>query len=61
VDIIFCRYRRKVENQMNFVDGLSSFKEFGRKNQDKASIGITVDPGCDGEAGGKGSDQELGN
>ncbi len=46
---------------MNFVDGLSSFKEFGRKNQDKASIGITVDPGCDGEAGGKGSDQELGN
>ncbi len=46
---------------MNVVDRLSLFKEFGRKDRDKASIGITVNPGCDGEAGGKGSDQESGN
>ncbi len=46
---------------MNVADRLSSFKMFGRKDWDKASIGITVDPGCNGEAGGKGSDQELGN
>ncbi len=46
---------------MNVADRLSLFKEFGRKDQDKASIGITVDPGCNGEADGKGSDQELGN
>ncbi len=46
---------------MKVGDSLSSFKEFGRKDQDEASIGITVDPGFDGEAGGKGSDQELGN
>ncbi len=46
---------------MNVGDRLSSFKEFGRKDWDEASIGITVDPGCNGEAGGKGSDQELGN
>jgi hypothetical protein len=61
VDIIFCRYRRKVESQMNVADRLSLFKEFGRKDWDKASIGVTVDPGCNGEVGGKGSDQELGN
>jgi hypothetical protein len=60
-DIVFYRYRRKVESQMNVADRLSSFKMFGRKDWDKASIGITVDPGCNGEAGGKGSDQELGN
>ncbi len=46
---------------MNDSDRLSSLKEFRRKDRDEASIGITVDPGCDGEAGGKGSDQELGN
>ncbi len=46
---------------MNVADRLSLFKEFGRKDQDEASIGITVYPGCDGEVGGKGSDQELGN
>ncbi len=50
-----------MESQIKVVDRLSLFKELGRKDQDKASIGITVDPGCDGEAGGKGSDQELGN
>jgi hypothetical protein len=61
VNIIFCRFRRKVESQMNVADRLSLFKEFGRKDRDEASIGVTVDPGCDGEAGGKGSDQELGN
>jgi hypothetical protein len=61
VGIIFYRYRRKVESQMNVADRLSLFKEFRRKDQDEASIGITVDPGCNGEAGGKGSDQELGN
>ncbi len=44
---------------MNVVDRLSSFKEFERKDQEEASIGVTVDPGCNGEAGGKGSDQEL--
>ena len=44
---------------MNVVDRLSLFKEFGRKDWDKASVGVTVDPGCNGEAGGKGSDQEL--
>ncbi len=46
---------------MNFADRLSLFKDFGRKDRDKASIGVTVDPGCYGEAGGKGGDQELGN
>ncbi len=46
---------------MNVADRLSLFKEFGGKDRDKASIGITVDPGCDGVAGGKRSDQELGN
>ncbi len=46
---------------MNVADRLSSFKEFGRKHWDEASIGVTVDPGCNGEASGKGSDQELGN
>ena len=46
---------------MNVADRLSLFKEFGRKDWDEASIGVTVDPGCNGEAGGKGSDQELGN
>ena len=46
---------------MNIADRLSLFKEFGRKDQDKASIGITVDPECNGEAAGKRSDQELGN
>ncbi len=46
---------------MNVADWLSSFKEFGRKDRDESSIGVTVDPGCNGEAGGKGSDQELGN
>ncbi len=46
---------------MNVADRLSSFKEFGRKDRDKASIGVTVDLGCNGEAGDKGSDQELGN
>jgi hypothetical protein len=61
VDIIFCRYKRKVESQMNVADGLSSFKEFRRKDWDEASIGIIVYPGWDGEAEGKGSDQELGN
>ncbi len=44
---------------MNVADRLSLFKEFGRKDRDEASIGITVDPGCNGKAGGKGSDQEL--
>ena len=46
---------------MNVADRLSLFKEFGRKNWEEASISVTVDPGCDGEAGGKGSDQESGN
>ncbi len=46
---------------MNVADRLSSFKEFGRKDRDEASIGVADDPGCNGEAGGKGSDQELGN
>ncbi len=46
---------------MNVADRLSLFKEFGRKDWDKTSISVTVDPGCDGEAGGMGSDQELGN
>jgi hypothetical protein len=46
VDIIFCRYRRKVESQMIVADRLSSFKEFGRKDWDEASIGVTVDPGA---------------
>jgi hypothetical protein len=61
VDIIFCRYRKKVESQMNIADRLSLFKEFRRKDWDEASIGGIVDPGCNGEAGGKGSDQELGH
>ncbi len=46
---------------MNVADRLSLFNEFRRKDRDEASIGVTVDPGCDGEAGGKGSDNELGN
>ena len=46
---------------MNVGDRLSSFKEFRRKDWDEASIGIIVYPGWDGEAEGKGSDQELGN
>jgi hypothetical protein len=46
---------------MNVADRLSLFKEFGKKGRDEGSIGITVDPGCNGEAGGKRSDQELGN
>ncbi len=46
---------------MNNADRLSLFKEFGRKDWDEASIGITVAPGCNGESGGKGSDQELEN
>ncbi len=45
---------------MNVADRLSLFKEFRRKDLDEAIKGVTVDPGCDGEAGGKGSDQELG-
>jgi hypothetical protein len=61
VGIIFCRYRRKVESQMSVAERLSLFTEFGRKDRVIASIGVTVDPGCDEEAGGKGSDQELGN
>ena len=44
---------------MNVADRLSLFKEFGRKDQDEASIGVTVDPGCNGETGGKGSAREL--
>ncbi len=50
-----------MESQINVADRMSLFKEFGRKDRDEASICITVDPGCDGEVGGKGSDQELGN
>jgi hypothetical protein len=46
---------------MNVADRLSLFKEFGRKDWDKASIGVTVDSGCNGEASGKGSDQEFRN
>ncbi len=46
---------------MNIADRLSLFKEFGRKDRDEASIGVTVDLGCNGKAGGRGSDQELGN
>ncbi len=46
---------------MNVADRLSSFKEFGRKDWNETSIGVTVDPWCDGEADGKGRDQELGN
>ncbi len=46
---------------MNIADRLALFKEFRRKDRGEASIGVTVDPGCNGEAGGKGSDQELGN
>ncbi len=50
-----------MESQISVADRLPSFKEFGKKDQDEASIDITVDPGLNGEAGGKGSDQELGN
>ncbi len=46
---------------MSVAERLSLFTEFGRKDRVIASIGVTVDPGCDEEAGGKGSDQELGN
>jgi hypothetical protein len=38
---------------MNVADRLSLLKEFGRKDWNEASIGVTVDPGCNGEAGGK--------
>ncbi len=31
---------------MIVADRLSSFKEFGRKDWDEASIGVTVDPGA---------------
>ncbi len=37
---------------MNVADRLTLFKEFRRKDQDESSIGVTVDPGCDGEGGG---------
>ncbi len=46
---------------MNVAHRLSLFEKFRRKDQDEASIGIRVDSGCNEEAGGKGSDQELGN
>ncbi len=46
---------------MNVADRLSSFKVFGIKDWNETSIGITLDPWCDGEADVKGSDQELGN